>query len=65
MRNLVRHWQRAALVAAVALPFVLAAPAAAKGGDNVVVPEQLIANATAFQATVVANVTERFGLPAS
>jgi hypothetical protein len=65
MTNLARHWRRAALVAAFVVPFVLAAPAAAKGDDHVVVPEQLIANATAFQAAVVANVTERFGLPAS
>ena len=64
MRNLARHWQRAALVAAIALPFVLTPPAAAKGGNHVD-PAQLIANATALRAAVTANVTERFGLPAS
>jgi hypothetical protein len=38
--------------------------AAAKGGDHAV-PERLIAKATAGRASGSANVTERFGRPAS
>lgn len=65
MKRIVRNWRRAALVTGFVVPFVLVAPAAAQEDEEPTFSESVIANATAFRESLIASLTERFGLPES